>query len=45
MEIWSTVQCRKGDTDEFELDDHDVSLSRSWKVLIRSIVESSGRDP
>ena len=45
MKIWSAIQRGKWDAHKREFDDHDVSLLRSRKVLIRGIVESGRGDP
>ena len=44
MKIWSAIQRGKWHIHKREFDDHDVSLLRSGKMLIRGIVESGGRD-
>ena len=44
MEIGSAIQRGKWDAHKREFDDHDVSLLRSGKMLIRGIVESSRGD-
>ena len=45
MEVGSSIQRSKWDAHKREFDDHDVSLLRSWKMLIRGIVESGCSDP
>ena len=44
MEVGSAIQRSKWDAHKREFDDHDISLLRSGKMLIRSIVESGGMD-
>ena len=44
MEVGSAIQRGKWHIHKREFDDHDISLLRSGKMLIRGIVESCGRD-